>query len=421
VFLEGPAVDGASVIVLDRRSGTSTLRSLDLNGSALAEPLFGGAETRAAISDETGAVIGGALAGLYPRYEFFDETLSAEARSLRASFPGQAVHVSGFSAGKKRILLRVEGGIEPGRYVVFDREARSLIPVAPSRPSIIREDMGEVVTIEYPARDGQKIGAVLTWPARVPAEQRRMLPAVVLPHNEPDGYDDVGYDWLAQFLANEGYAVLQPNYRGSGGQGASFRAAGYDQFGRIMQHDVTDGVFELAKAGWIDEDRVCIVGQGWGGYVALMGAAVTPNRYRCAVSIGGITDLPDFIKRRAEGDVRYSDYYTKWVRLLGDTDANRTNQQRYSPVNLARQFQAKVLLIHGDNDSFSPDRQSRRMESALKAAGKEVRFVLIPRDSENLLYPESRHKVQREVSAFLAANLGPRPPTAQGAVAQLPP
>ena len=420
VFLEGPTTDGASVILLDRRGG-AVLRSLNLADGALSEPLFGGAEVSRALLDETGAVVGGVLAGLYPKYEFFDNALTAESRSLRASFPGQAVHVSGFSAGKKRLLLRVEGGIEPGRHVIFDREARKLISIMPARPSIAKEDMGEVVTIEYPARDGQKIGAVLTWPARVPADQRKMLPMVVLPHDEPDEFDDVGYDWLPQFLANEGYAVLQPNYRGSGGQGAAFRAAGDDQFGRIMQHDVTDGVFELVKAGWIDEDRICIIGQGWGGYIALMGAAVTPNRYRCVVSIGGVTDLPDFLKKRAEGDVRYSDYYAKWVRLLGDADANWTNQQRYSPVNLARQFRAEVLLIHGDNDSFSPDRQSRKMQSALKAINKDARFVLIPRDSQGLLYPQSRHQVQREVSAFLAANLAPRPQPAQGAVTTLPP
>jgi dienelactone hydrolase len=414
MLLLGLAPDGKSVIVEDRRDGGRQLRTLGLADGALSDPLFGlgDAEANGPMRDRFFRIAGVSAAGLYPRYEFFDAAMTADARSLRASFPGQAVSIVNWSDDGSRILVNVEGGIEPGRYVVFDRTARKLISVLDKRPDFPRGDMGESVTIEYPARDGQKIGAIVTWPARVPAEQRKNLPLVVLPHNEPDSYSRISFNWIAQFLANEGYAVLEPNYRGSGGQGAAFRAAGYDQFGRAMQHDITDGVHALTKMGWIDGARVCILGEGWGGYMALMAGAITPDRYRCVAAIGAITDVPDFHKRLHEGDQRFNPRIGRWRNLLGDTDGNWTNQNRYSPVNLANQFATPVLLIHTEFDWLSPDRQSRKMEAALKADNKDVKFLFVPRENELLMKPDSRDLVLRELAAFLAANLTPRPPVA---------
>ena len=408
--------DAKSITVEDRRDGARAIRAIGLEDGVMSEPMFGlvNAEVQSAILDRRGTFIGATITGLYPRHEFLDAGLTGDARSLSAAYPGQAVRIVNWSDDRSRILLHVEGGVEPGRYALFDREARKLISLMPTRPAIPAGDMGEVVTIEYAARDGQKIGAVLTWPARVAADQRRNLPLVVMPNQTLDLYEAVNFDWIAQYLANEGYAVFQPNYRGSGGRGASFRAAGHDQFGRDMQHDVTDGVHALAEMGWIDADRVCIVGQGWGGYVALMGGAITPDRYRCVAAIGPVTDIPDFIKRLSEGDQRYNDYVGRWLKMLGDPDANWTNQNRYSPVNLARQFSAPVLLFHSDFDLFSPDRQSRKMQQALEAADKPVRLVRFERENEYLIRPETRTRVLADLGAFIAENMQPRqtPPAA---------
>lgn len=403
--------DGRSIAVEDRRDGARSLRTIGLEDGAIGEPMFGliNAEVQSVIRDRRGTVVGAAITGLYPRHEFFDAGLTNDARSLSAAFPGQAVRIVNWSDDMSKMLLHVEGGIEPGRYALFDRQARKLISLMPARPAIPAGDMGEVVTIEYAARDGQKVGAVLTWPARLPADQRKNLPLVVMPNQTLDTYEAANFDWIAQYLANEGYAVLQPNYRGSGGRGAAFRAAGIDQFGRSMQHDVTDGVYALGKMGWIDDDRVCIVGQGWGGYVALMGGAITPDRYRCVAAIGSVTDIPDFLKKISEGDQRYNDYVGRWLTMLGDPEANWTNQNRYSPVNLARQFSAPVLLFHSDFDIFSPDRQSRKMQLALEAEQKSVRYVVLERENEYLIRPETRERVLSELGAFLATNMQPRP------------
>jgi dienelactone hydrolase len=409
MMMLGLSADARSIIVEDRRDGARQLRTLGLADGALSEPLFGlgQSEANAPVRDRRFNIVGASAAGLYPRYEFFDAAMTADAHSVRAAFPGQAVSIVNWSDDGSKLLVNVEGGIEPGRYVIFDRTARKLLSVLDKRPDFPRADMGESVTIEYPARDGQKIGAVVTWPARLPADQRKNLPLVVLPHNEPDSYSRVGFNWIAQFLANEGYAVLEPNYRGSGGQGAAFRAAGHDQFGRTMQHDVTDGVHALSQMGWVDKDRVCIMGEGWGGYMALVGGAITPDRYRCVAAIGAITDLPDFYKKLHEGDQRFNARIGRWRSLLGDADANWTHQNRYSPVNLANQFSAPVLLIHTEFDWLSPDRQSRKMEAALNAAEKRVKLLFIPRENELLMKPESRVQVLRELADFLAANMTP--------------
>jgi dipeptidyl aminopeptidase/acylaminoacyl peptidase len=172
-----------------------------------------------------------------------------------------------------------------------------------------------------------------------------------------------------------------------------------------MQHDITDGVHAVVQMGWVDDDRVCIIGKGWGGYMALMGGAITPHQYRCVAGIGPVTDLPDFMKRRLEGDQRYNDYMARWKLLLGDPEGNRTTQERYSPVNLARQFAAPVLLIHTDLDRFSPDRQSQKMKNALQANGKTVKHVLIEQENDALLKEETRQRILGEIKDFLTANM----------------
>lgn len=411
VHLLGLMPDGASVVVEDRRDGARSMRTLNVASGELSEPLFGlsGTEVLTPFRDRKGNVLGAAITGLYPRHEFFDAELTADARSLRASFPGQAVRVVNWSDDRSKILVHVEGGIEPGRYALFDRTARKIVALAQTRPAIARADMGESVTIEYPARDGQKISAIVTWPTGIAADQRKNLPMVVMPNQSLDYLDGVGFDWVPQYLANQGYVVFQPNYRGSGGLGAAFRNAGIDQFGRAMQHDVTDGVHALGQMGWIDTTRVCAVGFGWGGYVALMAGALTPDRYRCVAAVGSVTDLPDFLKKRMEGDQRYNDYTARWKRMLGDPEDNRINLLRYSPVNLARQYAAPVLLIHSEFDIFSPNRQSRKMEQALEAASKPVRRIPLERENEYLIRPETRELVLKELGAFIAANMTPRP------------
>lgn len=405
----GLSPDRSAIIVADSRDAEfASLKALSIKDGTLSEPLFtvDGAEASEAIVDRQGIVRGVEISGVYPRYRFFDAALTEDMQRLPKSFPGEAVWLQDESADWSKLLLLVVGGKDSGRYVLYDRIAKKLIPLSPLRAELAPTDVGEVISIEYPARDGLKIQAILTWPTGVAPGQRKALPMVVLPHGGPEAYDTVGYDSFAQFLANQGYLVLQPNFRGSSGYGAAFRQAGHHQFGRKMQDDITDGVKAVAGMGWADPERICIMGLSYGGYAALMGGAVTPELYKCVVSIEPVTDLPDFLKHihnRYGGSSQAAAY---WQVYLGDPVDDDAELRTWSPTYHAADFKAPVLLIHGENDVTTPVDQSRKMASALKDAGKDIRLIVLPDENHNLMQSTNRTVVFQQVATFLAANLG---------------
>jgi dipeptidyl aminopeptidase/acylaminoacyl peptidase len=245
----------------------------------------------------------------------------------------------------------------------------------------------------------------------LPIGERTNLPLVLLPHGGPHGpRDDFSFDWWATFLASRGYAVLQPNYRGSGGYGVAWQEAGYRQWGGLMQHDLEDGVDALARAGIIDPARVCIVGGSYGGYATLAGVTMTPDRYRCGASVAGVSDLSQMLletERRTGGDDSMSSDW--WRQSIGDREEDRAAVRAASPVNLADRVTAPVLLIHGTDDTVVSIDQSRRMLRALEGAGKEVRFVELRGDDHWLSDASTRIQTLREIESFLARHLGPAP------------
>jgi dipeptidyl aminopeptidase/acylaminoacyl peptidase len=206
-------------------------------------------------------------------------------------------------------------------------------------------------------------------------------------------------------LASRGYAVLQPNFRGSTGYGASWERAGWGQWGGLMQTDVEDGVAVVIRAHLVDARRVCIVGASYGGYAALAGVTLTPDRYQCAASIAGVSDLNAMLLQEAAAtrhDSISSDY---WRLSIGDRQEDRERIRSVSPVNLAARVQIPVLLMHGTDDTVVPIDQSRRMLRALQSAGKDVRFVELRGDDHWLSDAETRTQMLRELETFLAQHL----------------
>lgn len=399
--------DGALVGVKTGNSDFQEMYEIALKDGALTGPLRGRptAEIDRIIRDESSVVIGVSYSGIYPAYELFDEAINRDLKSAIAAMPDASVSLASWSADWSKMLLYAEGGVQPPRYMLFDRVAKKLSQVARIRPDIKPEEIGEVAPIQYKARDGLTITALVTWPAGVPADQRKKLPMIVMPHGGPESYDAVGYDWLAQFLANEGYVVLQPNFRGSGGFGAAFAKAGYGEWGRKMQDDVTDGAKALAAMGWADPTRTCIVGWSYGGYSALAGGALTPDLYKCVVAIAGVSDLKSMLgweKQRRGAD---SPAFAYWKNVIGDPDRDGDGIEAVSPYRLADKFKAPVLLIHGGDDLTVPQRQSEMMEQALKSAGKPVTYIAIGRDDHSLTAPESRNKALTALSEFLKTHL----------------
>ena len=399
--------DGA-LVALKYAGEFPQMFEISLKDGALTGPLKTreGVELAGIINDENKVVMGVAYSGMYPSYEFFDETLNREVKAAISAMPDAAVSLSSWTDDWSKVLLYAEGGAQPPRYMLYDRPARKLSQIARARPDIKSEEIAEVVTVEYKARDGLTIPTLITWPVGVPADKRTNLPMIVMPHGGPESYDSVGFDWLAQFLANEGFVVLQPNFRGSGGFGAAFAEAGHGQWGRKMQDDVTDGAQALIKMGWADPNRTCILGWSYGGYAALAGGALTPDLYKCVVAIAGVSDLKTMLGHEKREHGVASSTYDYWESVIGDPDKDAAAIDAVSPYRLAANFKAPVLLIHGSDDLVVPERHSELMEQALRAANKPVTYLRIGKDDHSLVAPESRSKALNEIAAFLQTHIG---------------
>ena len=419
IFKESAEEPSINVVGLSRKPGTlivakggdsdyMQLHEMSLTDGALSAPLHGRTdrEIEGLMRDQDNVVFGVAYSGIYPSYTFDDETLTRDIRAASAALPDAAVSIASWTDDRSKFLLHVDGGKDPPRYMLYDRAARSMTSVARTRPEIGTDDVGEVVTVEYKARDDLVIPSLITWPAGLPADQRKNLPLIVMPHGGPESYDAVSFDWMAQFFANEGYVVLQPNFRGSGGFGPTFTAAGYGEWGRKMQDDVTDGVNALVTMGWADPKRVCIVGWSYGGYSALAGGALTPDLYKCVVSIAGVSDLRTMLAEERKQNGVNSSSYRYWTSVIGDPAKEGDAIEAASPYRLAKNFTAPVLLIHGSNDLVVPDSQSDMMEKALNEAGKPVTYLRIGKDDHGLVAPESRTKALTAIRDFVSQHIG---------------
>ena len=263
-----------------------------------------------------------------------------------------------------------------------------------------RAPLGESQAIEYLARDGKTIPAYLTLP---PGGNRKNLPLVVMPHGGPEDRDSAHFDYLTQFIATRGYAVLQPQFRGSTGFGEAYRNAGRHEWGGLMQDDVTDGVRHLVADGTADPARICIVGGSYGGYAALAGAAYTSGLYACAASIAGVSDLPLMlieVARQRGGD---SDAIAYWLGHIGEPMDPKIAAK--SPARSVATIRAPILLMHGIDDSIVPILQSESMSAALRKAGKPVKFVKLKGEDHWLSQSDTRLQVLQELEKFLAQYL----------------
>jgi len=405
----GVSSDGQSLIVVNvQESEFLSLSNMSLaDGKITPSPMRReDASVAATVSDINNVIYGVRYSGMFPSYVMFDAAVQAEIRAVQQVYITSAVYLTSWSNDWSKMLFFIEGGPLTEQYALYDRKAKKLTPIVSSRPSIKREDVGEVITIEYKARDGLKIPALITWPTGIAAADRKNLPLVVMPHGGPEAYDAVGFDWMAQFLANEGYVVLQPNFRGSSGFGNSFVEAGYGEWGRKMQDDITDGANALATMGWADADRTCIVGWSYGGYAALASGALTPDRYKCVAAIAGVSDLNEMlVSERKEHGVN-SSTVAYWELLIGDPKEDKEAIQAVSPSTLAANFKAPVLLVHGTDDKVVPVRQSDLMHDALRDAKKNVRYIKIPGDDHSLVDNNSRRQMLTALGEFLAQNIG---------------
>jgi dipeptidyl aminopeptidase/acylaminoacyl peptidase len=353
------------------------------------------------LEDPNSKLLLGAIDEQHGKSSFFDAGL--EKRFCAATKPFARYHVvlKSYDAAFDRLILFTDGADDAGTYWLVDLATGKASELAEAYPDIRPADVGPTSLVQYKAADGLQIEAVLTLP---PGRKADRLPLVMLPHGGPIGISDkVGFDWWAQAFASKGYAVLQPNYRGSGGAGAAFRKAGFGEWGRKMQTDLSDGVAMLASQGTIDPKRVCIVGGSYGGYAALAGVTLQHGLYRCAVSYGGVSDLGAMLMR-VNGNSRNS-VSGRWERrAMGATWSGDPVLRTASPVYQAAKADAPILLIHGKDDTVVPITESEKMDGALRAAGKADTFIRLDGEDHWLSTPHTRIQMLQAAVDFVVAH-----------------
>jgi dipeptidyl aminopeptidase/acylaminoacyl peptidase len=400
--LVGLGRDGGSVLVAEMGETGFVLREVSPAG-VWGEPLE--------VKDADGPIfdpVTHRLIGLYALvgdddvYTFFDPADQKAWNSVRAAFKGERVRLESWSQDRKKLVVLVDSPTQGSAYAMVDLTTKRANWLGGRYQKLKQEDISPVQPVRFKAADGLELTGYLTTPYGKPAKN---LPLVVLPHGGPAARDTPGFDWWAQALASRGYAVLQVNYRGSDGFGWSFVKAGFGEWGRKMQTDLSDGVRHLAAQGVIDPKRVCIVGGSYGGYAALAGATLDPGVYRCAASIAGISDMRRFVDWTKGQNGRYAFRY--WNRFAGSEDSRDPVLGQISPAAHVDARTIPVLLVHGRDDTVVPLEQSRIMADALQKAGRPADLVVLSGEDHWLSQGDTRTEMLQAVVAFLEKNNPP--------------
>jgi dienelactone hydrolase len=340
-------------------------------------------------------VVGASFATERRQAEFFDPALRTLAGSLSKALPNQpAIQFVDASADETKLLLRAESDVGAGRYYLFDRTARKLSEIMPERPQLDGIKLAPVRAITYTAADGTKIPGYLTLP---PGSDGKNLPAIVMPHGGPESRDEWGFDWLAQFFANRGYAVLQPNFRGSSGYGEAWFAKNGFQSWRIAVGDVNDAGRWLQSQGIAAPGKLAIVGWSYGGYAALQSGVLDPDLFKAIVAVAPVTDL-DALREESR---HFNNF-----RIIEAYIGKGAHIREGSPAQNAAMIKAPVLMFHGDEDSNVGVGESRLMLAKLKAAGGKAELVVFPALDHQLDDSASRTQMLQKSDDFLRASLG---------------
>lgn len=399
----GLSADGSAIVVdLPQPEGDDKYEQVSLKDDSVSSWGDGGHVYGFPMVDErTGRVIGRSVSGEKSNSVYFDPKTAMTWNIVKTVFK-DAINADIVSASQDRtkVVVHAFGQRYGDGYFLLDLAAKSAKPIGDEYTGI--SEVSPVRWIDYKARDGRTIHAYLTLPL---GRDAKNLPLIVLPHGGPHARDEPGFDWWSQALASRGYAVLQPEFRGSSGFGADLLTAGFGEFGKKMQTDLSDGVQALATQGTIDPKRVCIAGASYGGYAALAGVALQSGIYRCAVSVDGISDLGALLEYWGWPNGSLDDPNERfWDRFLGVSGPNDKRLNLISPIKHVAAVTVPVLLIHGDRDTVSNISQSRYMAAALRHAGKSVQLVVLEGEDHWLSHNKTRIQMLEATVKFLEAN-----------------
>ncbi|HEY8586594.1 MAG TPA: prolyl oligopeptidase family serine peptidase [Rhodanobacter sp.] len=339
-----------------------------------------------------------------PRIQYLNDGVYARiTQALSAKLPDEFLTLAGTSEDGEQIIVAARSDRDPGTFGLFDRRTMNLRPLFRTRPWIDPQQMVARQPIRFTASNGTQLTGFLTLPANSDGKPR---PLVLLPHSGPIGIADFWtYDPWAQFLANRGYAVLQVNYRGSGGRGINFEHAGYGQFGTGIQQDLIDGVKWAIAQGYADADRVCIFGASFGGYSALMAPIRAPGLFKCAVDYAGVSnyaiELNRSDTRRSAGGRNF------FAQAIGTDDATIRS---ISPIYHLDKFNVPVLIIHGKDDPRVPYQNATELRSALDKAGKPYEWLVRDKEQHGFYSEQNNLDFYAALQAFLDKHIGTNVP-----------
>lgn len=359
----------------------------DLDGRLIRSPLTGEAVGLIGDADDDGQTS-----------RFWDPELATLATEIDKALPGRFNRLLELSRDEMRYLVHSSGNGQPGQYYLGDRQTGRLSLLAEQYPHLPRAQLVGKEAVSITARDGLPLHA---WLSRPKSAGTAPGPLVLLPHGGPHTRDGNDFDPMSEFLASRGYTVLQVNFRGSSGYGHSFEMAGLQRWGLEMQDDLTDATQWAIKQGIADPGRICIVGGSYGGYAAMMGTIRTPDAYRCAVSVNGVTDLEALIHHlrsrggRSLARLQFGSFWSDSARLHAT-----------SPVFHTAAIKTPLLLIQGDADQTVPVEQARSMVEALTRAGRPPEYLELKGAGHSLGQPTHRLQYLKALDGFLEKHLG---------------
>lgn len=355
--------------------------------------------------------------GLKPVGVWFDARMDRLQRSVDAALPD---HVNTIRATPSdRMLVYSYSDVDAGRWYILDARTMQLKSLAVRLASIDADRMLPMRALRYPSFDATSVPAYLTLPGKPTGP----VPTIVLIHGGPQARDRWGWDQDVQVFATHGYAVFQPQFRGSTGFGKKFEESGYGQWGLAMQDDITAGVKWLIDQKIAAPDRICIVGASYGGYAALWGLAKTPELYKCGVSTAGVSDIETMLQ--GDSDFNQAAAGREWVRhRVGDPKTMAASFDAVSALKHADRIVAPVLIVHGDDDQRVPIKQSRQMVDQLNRLHKDVKFIEFPGEGHGVRQTAHEATWYEAMFALFERTIGkgepPLPPPAEAIAASRP-
>jgi dipeptidyl aminopeptidase/acylaminoacyl peptidase len=362
---------------------------------------FGGLST----SDVTHKIISTSYTDDKTNYYWKDKNWESRYKFLQSKFPGREVSFQSSTNDEKKFLIALSGDKYATEVYFFNIETKELLLQYVSRPALkkVEQYLAAMTPIKYKSSDGLEISGYLTLPV---GSNGKNLPVIMLIHGGPKGpRDNWGYNSIAQFLANRGYAVLQPNFRASGGYGKNFLNAGDLQWGKLMQDDITWGVKYLIAQGIANKDKVAIMGGSYGGYATLAGLAFTPDLYACGVDNVGPSNLFTLIESiPAYWEAARASLYG----MVGDpkTEEGKKRMQEASPLFSADKIIKPLLIIQGANDPRVKKAEADQIVVALREKGKQVSYLLADDEGHGFRKPVNNMAMFAETEKFLAGILG---------------